>query len=347
MIRMPTTVWLRGMLLLFILFLLSQSTIIYLPVILSVILAFILNPVVTFLCGIPLYPGRWRLTRGPAILLSYLIFAGTLTLLLAFIFVPFINEMNRFLANLPALVEQIKKLALLVASHANSTSIPQNFQSLMDQSLSGAATYTLNVAKRLVNGVISFAAGIIELIVVPVLTFYFLKDWKHLREDFVYLMPTHLRGKTQTVISEMATVVSGYIRGQITVSIIVGLLVFAGLYFFRIDYPMVLALLAALTEMIPIVGPFIGAAPAVLLAYLISPVMALKIALFYIVVQQLENHIIVPKVMGQSIDLHPIIIIISLLIGGQLFGIWGMMAAVPAAALFKVLAKHIWHYGEG
>lgn len=346
MLGLTNATWLRVFLVIVTLFFLSRVTSVYLPVILSVILAFILNPLVNAMCRIRLWPTRCLLSRGPSILLAFVIFAALLSLLLAFILIPFIKEFNQFLINLPIISEQVRQLTVIIESRANSSDIPQGFQGILDQTLSSAASYSVDLARRLVNSIISFATGVVELVVVPVLTFYLLKDWELLRDGFINLVPVNLQPKTKLVIGEMAAVVSGYIRGQVFVSVIVGVIVFAGIYLFRIDYPMVLGLLAGLTEMIPIVGPFIGAAPAVLLAYLVSPALALKVAIFYIVVQQLENHIIVPKVMGHSIDLHPIAIIISLLIGGQLFGILGMMVAVPAAALIKVLAKHLWYYGE-
>jgi len=118
------------------------------------------------------------------------------------------------------------------------------------------------------------------------------------------------------------------------------------MYFFQVDYPLVLGLLSTLTETIPILGPIIGAIPAIILAYLVSPVLAVKVAAFYIILHQLENHIIVPNIMGHTIDLHPILVIISLLIGGHMYGIAGMIVAVPVAALLKVLLRHLWYLDD-
>ena len=114
------------------------------------------------------------------------------------------------------------------------------------------------------------------------------------------------------------------------------------MYFLDVGYPLVLGLLATLTESVPIIGPIIGAVPAIILAYLVEPSLAFKVLLFFIVIHQLENNIVVPKVMGHTIALHPAIIIISLLVGGKLFGIPGMILAVPVTALLRVLLKHIW-----
>lgn len=346
MSKVPPVVWLRILLLIIVVYFLSQITSVYLPVILSVILAFILNPIVRIVCQARLWPTRYLISRGTSILLSFVVFAAALSLMAGFILGPFIEEFNRFIINLPAIIDQVRKLVIVLLKQLHSSQIPEGLQGIIDQTMSGAASYSVALARQVLHGLISVATGIVELVVVPVLTFYLLKDWELLRDSFIELMPAGLKRKVREVIAEMALAVSGYIRGQVFVSIIIGLIVFAGMYFFRIDYPMVLGLLAALTEMIPIIGPIIGAAPAILLAYLVSPALAVKVAIFYVIVQQIENHIIVPKVMGHSIDLHPIVIIISLLVGGQLFGIIGMIMAVPAAALIKVLAKHLWYYGE-
>jgi len=136
--------------------------------------------------------------------------------------------------------------------------------------------------------------------------------------------------------------VSAYIRGQAIISIIIGFIVFSGMYLSGVGYPLVLGLLAACTETIPIVGPIVGSIPAIMLAYLVSPSLSFKVILFYIIVHQLENHIIVPNIMGHTINLHPVVVIISLLIGYQLLGIAGMMVAVPVTALLRVLIKNLW-----
>ncbi|MPN43908.1 putative transport protein [bioreactor metagenome] len=170
-----------------------------------------------------------------------------------------------------------------------------------------------------------------------------MKDWQVLKEGFISIFSFNNRSRVSTIIDEVAVVISGYIRGQFWISVVIGLTVFCGMYFLKVDYPLVLGLLATLTETIPIVGPIVGAIPAILLAFLTSPALAVKVLLFFIIVHQIENHIIVPNVMGQTIDLHPATVIIVLLIGGQLYGIIGMMLAVPVAALLKVIVRHLWY----
>jgi predicted PurR-regulated permease PerM len=283
--------------------------------------------------------------HGVAIILSFLIAAIVMSGIISFILLPFLNEFNKFLANLPELVTRLKSITTLVVEQAYVVQLPANIHNLIEQTLSSAASFALDLVRRILSGIITVATQVFEMVVVPVLTYYFLKDANTLKNSAALPFPVGLRPKVRRVIDEMSNVESAYIRGQVLVSVIIGLLVFSGMYFMGVEYPLILGLLATLTETIPIVGPIIGAVPAVILAYTITPVLAVKVLVLFLVIHQLENHIIVPQIMGSTIDLHPVAIIISLLIGGQLLGIIGMMLAVPVAALLKVLLKYLW-FGE-
>lgn len=338
------SVWCKIAVILLVFYLLSQVTPIYLPIILAMVLAFILNPLVRLLCRVRLWPGGPPMPRGVAAALAIIAMTATGAVVVSFVFSPFVAEFNRFIVNLPELVQRIQQLTGTLGEKAQSLQLPATVRSIADQVLSSAASYAVTISRRVLGATVGFASQIVELVVVPVLLFYFLKDWRELKDGVVDILPVAWRDKGRTIIREMASVVSGYISGQAVISVIMGFLVFAGMYFLGVEYPLVLGLLATLTETIPIIGPIIGAAPAVFLAYLLSPALALKVVVFFLIIHQLENHIIVPKVMGHSIDLHPVTVIISLLIGGHLLGIVGMILAVPVAALIKVLYKHLWHY---
>ena len=324
----------------------SQITSIYLPIILAIIVAFVLNPIVNAVAAIPFGTKQYHLPRGIAILLVFLLAGLLLALVTTFVLFPFINEFNKFVGDLPRLMAKIQNLVILIQQQANLAQIPDNFRQIIENGLGGATSYAVSLTRNAFNTVFAFATQVIELVIVPVLTYYFLKDWRSLKEGVVTLFPASMQLRTINIIEEMATVVSNYIRGQVVISVIIGLLVFCGMYFLKVDYPLVLGLLATLTEAIPIIGPIIGSIPALLLASLVSPMLAIKVAAFYIIIHQIENNIIVPNIMGHTIDLHPALIIISLLIGGQFYGITGMILAVPVAALLKVLLRHLWYFDD-
>ncbi|VBB06038.1 Hypothetical protein LUCI_1249 [Lucifera butyrica] len=343
----PVSAWLKILISGLGIILLSQVTSIYLPIILAVIAAFLLNPLVSFLSKPHSWSGRFILPRSLAVLATFLLAGCLLLLVLTFLFLPFIKEFNRFVVDLPTLGLKIQNISTVIEKHTNSMMhLPENVKGLTEQALSAATTYSVGLLRRIFDSILHFASQIVQLLVVPVLTYYFLKDWQSLKDHFVAVFPANLQNKLRLMIEEMGVVVSGYIRGQILTSIVIGFIVFLGMYLMDVNYPLVLGLLAMLTETIPIIGPIIGSVPAILLAYLVSPALALKVIVFYLIVHQVENHIVLPNIMGHTIELHPVLIIISLLVGGQFFGIIGMMLAVPVMALLRVIIRHLWYFGE-
>ncbi|MBP2649370.1 MAG: yhhT 2 [Firmicutes bacterium] len=336
--------WLRVAITIGGLYLLSQMTSAYLPIILAVVAAFILNPLVNRLTGTRLWPSTVTLSRGMAAFVAIIVGAVVVVMIVILVFTPFVSEFGSFISSLPELANKLQTFAGVLELRANAVDIPANLRSLIDQGVAAVGTYLGAVAKTALNLTIGLATRIIELVVVPVLTFYFLRDWRELRDCVLAALPPVSRVTGKQIVEEMSLVVSGYIRGQVTLSLIIGGLVFSGMYFLNVEYPLVLGLLSTITETIPIIGPIIGAAPAVILAYLASPALAVKVVIFYLVIHQLENHILVPNVMGHTIDLHPVTVIISLLVSGELFGMAGMILAVPVVALLKVIFKHIWFH---
>ncbi|MBP2660306.1 MAG: hypothetical protein H6Q69_3338 [Firmicutes bacterium] len=319
---------------------------IYFPIILAMILAFILNPLVNYITSIRFGAKKRHIGRGISVICAFLILILFLSLVGTFVLLPFIHEFDKFIIDLPNLISKIQNIAIKIQQRAQLLDLPANINTFIEQAITSAASFSADLAKRILQAAFGFASSIVELVVVPVLAYYFLKDWSLLKDKIVSLFTVESREKVRKIIEEMSLVISAYIRGQVIISIIIGIFVFSGMYLLGVDYPLVLGLLAACTESIPIIGPIVGSVPAIMLAYLISPTLAFKVIIFYILVQFIENQIVVPNIMGHTIDLHPVVIIISLLIGGQLWGIIGMMLAVPAAALLRVLIKQLWITNE-
>ncbi|WP_312521826.1 AI-2E family transporter [Anaerospora sp.] len=338
--------WLRVIIVGMIVWLLTKVTSIYLPVILALILSFLLNSVVDCFVSLPKRWGKRQMPRSIAVLLSFVVAIFAIVLAALFIVFPFIQEFDKFVIDLPGLVRRIQFLLVVIEQQATAMELPDNVRDLLNQGIANMASFSVEMAKRILNAVFGFASQAVELVVVPVLTYYLLKDWRSLQSGLINAFSVQYRQQLQNVTNEMGNVISGYIRGQIVISIIMGILVFSGMYLLGVDYPLVLGLLATLTETIPIVGPIIGAIPAILLAYIAAPALAVKVIIFYILIQQIENHLIVPNIMGHTIDLHPILVVVSLLIGGHIYGVVGMMLAVPVTALLRVIIRHLWYYGE-
>ena len=171
-----------------------------------------------------------------------------------------------------------------------------------------------------------------------------MKDGGRMVRSFVNIYPEHYRPQLAVVFDEIHTVLSRYIRGQLLMSCIIATLTFLGMWAMGVPYPMVIGLIAAITEWVPIVGPIVGAIPAILLGATVDLTLSVKVLVFYVIIQQIDSHLIMPQVMGAVISLHPVVIVIALLIGGTLFGVAGMILTVPVTAVLQILCKHLWFY---
>ena len=198
---LSSAAWLRLLAVLLLAYMVWQASAILLPLLLGTILAFVLQPLVRLLTRIPLWPGSRRtVPLQLAILLSFFVAAVVLTAVVAYIFMPFVGEFNQFMLNLPKLTERIRQLIFSLGIPLQTTDLPENIRVMIDNNLSNAAAYSLDLARRLLNATVGFAGRVIELIVVPVLAFYFLKDWPQLRNHFVAIFPAALHKKVRMIV---------------------------------------------------------------------------------------------------------------------------------------------------
>lgn len=183
-----------------------------------------------------------------------------------------------------------------------------------------------------------------SLVTVPFILFYMLRDERNFWRFIKYFIPQDKRAHIDDVLSEIDETIGDYIRGQITVSFIVGICLFIGYSIIGLDYAAVLAIVAMLTNFIPYLGPFIAVIPALIVALTISSSMVLKVILVTLVVQMIEGNVITPHIIGRKLEVHPLTIIVLLLFAGSLAGVAGIILAVPVYAVIKVIYCHIFEY---
>lgn len=315
------------------------------PFVLALFLSLLLRPLVDGMMALAVRAGWRKFPIDIAILLSFAVFIVVMYFIMGSIFVPFINELRLFIAQLPMLTDQVIRMVQVFQDRWFDF-VPADVQVMVKDLLRRGANYLVELAQTSVLLLLSFTGTLVELIVVPIIAFYMIKSGDRFKSVFIHLFPTEYRGHLDRVVTEMHETLSAYIRGQLLMCALIASLVFAGMWFFDVPYPLVIGLLAGLMELIPIVGPIIGAIPAVLLAGTVSWMLAVKVLVFYIIVQQLEGHVIMPNTMGKVIDIHPVAIIGGVLLGSAVLGIFGMMLAVPVLAVAKVLARHMWYYNQ-
>jgi predicted PurR-regulated permease PerM len=192
-----------------------------------------------------------------------------------------------------------------------------------------------------IGAVWGFLGGIFGIVTILILAFYFMLDAERFAHSFVRLFPRTERARVQAACERVSSKVSAWLGGQILLGTIIGVSAAVGLFLMGVPYFYVLALIAGVGELVPIVGPVIAAIPAIAVGFTVSPALAVGVAVFYLVQQQFENHVLVPKIMERQVGVSAALVIVALLIGGTLMGIVGAILAVPTVAILQVIFEEV------
>ncbi|HJR61738.1 MAG TPA: AI-2E family transporter [Vicinamibacterales bacterium] len=198
-----------------------------------------------------------------------------------------------------------------------------------------------NVVSTVVGALRGVFGGIVGLLTVLIVTFYLLVDSWNLHQMFLRLFPARKRARADAVTRAITVKLSAWLGGQLLLGAIIGITSAIGLWLMGIPFFYVLALISAIGELIPVVGPILAAVPAIAVAATVSYQKVIMVVIFYLVQQQIENHVLVPKVMARQVGVSAVTVIVALLIGGKLLGIVGALLAVPTAAILQVLILEI------
>jgi len=216
-------------------------------------------------------------------------------------------------------------------------SIDQFEETLLNFTTSLPDNITASVGKIL--GVVTNIT--LALITVPFILFYMLKDGHRFPETVVKVLPQSYRHEGLTIFKDLYETLATYIQGQVIVSLFVGLGCYIGYTIIGLEYALLLGIIVAITNIIPYVGPFIGAAPAVIIGLIDSPMKAALVAIVVTVVQQIDGNLLSPLIIGKRLNTHPLTIILLLIGAGSFGGILGMILAVPAYAVLKAVTLHV------
>lgn len=307
---------------------------IFIPFLLAIILAYILNPLVEFL-------EERRVPRSLGILLIYAVFFSFAFLFCVTAIPALINELQKLGEMLPQYTNQFQHFLFSLQSDYRRINMPESIRMALDQNILNLQAAIQTLLERVTGSVLNLFSNLLAMLVIPLMVYYFLRDMDALKRSAVLLFPKKYRSWFVTMGSEMDRTMGAYFRGILVISFLVGVLTYVGLALVGLDYALILGIVAGLTNVIPYFGPIIGAIPAVLLALLTSPALALKAGLVYVIIQQLESHIIAPQVLGRSLGLHPLVVIFVLVLGGKLYGLPGLIFAVPFTAVARIFLKHV------
>lgn len=267
---------------------------------------------------------RRKVPRAVAILLLYIFILAVVFGILAIIIPPFIEQTNNLISRLPTIINAVNRFLTYYQ-------IPT--QDLVSRLSSEIGRVGGNIFK-ITTSVFSGLIGTLTLLVV---TFYLLLEWKRVTNLLASVFSGKQEKRIKRLLNEIQTGLGAWVRGEISLMIIVGVLSYIGLFALGVPSALPLAVVAGLLEIIPIIGPIISAVPAILTGLSVSPVLALAVAALYFIVQQLENHVIVPNVMAKVVGINPLVTLIALMIGANLLGIFGAFIVVPFVVLAKIV----------
>ncbi|HYP39615.1 MAG TPA: AI-2E family transporter, partial [Chloroflexia bacterium] len=322
------------------LWLLDQSIGALGPFILALVLGYLMLPLVDLLARF--------MPRTVAILLVYLAFIGGVWAFFAWITPVIRHQIDDLAKQSPAYTAQVQEWTGDITQWYNNLPISDEVR----QSIENGARNSLGaigsaVQQGAVNTfrAISRAMGfIVGLVIIPFWLFYVLKDKDRGIQAFNNMLPFSWRTDVWRIVRIINGVLSSYIRGQLLLGLAVGVATTIGLFVVGAPYAILLGIISGLTEIIPVVGPILGAVPGVILAAFHPEgwVMVVKVLVVYALVQQLENNLLVPKIQGDSVKLHPSVIMVALVVGSQVGGLFGLIVAVPVAAILRDIYLYLY-----
>jgi predicted PurR-regulated permease PerM len=280
---------------------------------------------------------RWRVKRGWAVAIIFVSTLGFIALFAYLVVPPLVREATQLADDIPGYIRRLRNSSGWVRNLEEKYHLSRKLKDLT-KDLPHIASQSIGTILGITKSV---AAFIFNMLTIGILTIYFMLAMPRLRQSFVSLVAVERRERWNRVVDESLGKVGGYVSGNITISIIAGILSFIAMFLIGVPFPAALAMWVAITDLIPAVGATLGAIVCVLVAAFSGVGTAVITAVYFIVYQQVENYVIAPRVMKKAIDLSPAAVILSTLVGGSLGGFAGALLALPVAAAVKVVIRDI------
>ncbi|WP_055079219.1 AI-2E family transporter [Lagierella massiliensis] len=305
--------------------------------IISIIVAYLINPLVIKLENL-------GLKRSYAILIVYLIVILFFAIIVVFLWPMLVEQLKNLVQSIPQIVRYVNRLSDKIGGKF------KDYPAVNDFILDGTKSILKSLNKvqdnlifelgNIGEKVSGLASGILRIVLIPVFTFYFIMFKE---KYFIWIkkqVPANKYKGTVSLFREVDRVNSQFVRGRLIMAIAVGIMTTIFLLIMRIDYALIIGIITCVADIIPYIGPALGFIPAVVLALVDSPIKAVIVAIAFVLIQWVENNILAPKILGTTIGLNPLLILVSLIIGAGMFGVPGMIFAVPVVATLKVVTGH-------
>lgn len=316
------------------------------PFFLGLLLAYLLLPVVNVMDRNAPRLLRYRgLSRPLAIIIVYMVGIALTAGVLSY-FIPAVTDQADVLVSVfPTYLERVQGLLTYDVGQVLE-GIPPEIQEAVNTNLQRALGTVwdglqagLQVTVRTVSQTVSFIIG---MVIVPFWLFYVLNDEARGRRAFYNSIPEVAREDVRCIFGILDGLLSSYLRGQLILCVLVGTMATITLVAFGVDLALLLGTFAGVFELVPILGPYLGAVPAVLIALLKRPILALWVALCFFAIQQIENLFLVPRIAGNAVRFHPAVVMIIVVVGAEVAGVWGMLLGVPLAAMVRDVFRYLY-----
>lgn len=316
----------------------SFIAIIMLPLVISAILYYLIKPLVDFI-------EKRSVSRTTSI---FIVFAIIIALLIWAVarFIPMIQEqLMSFVKNLPSYVRSIN----VEANKFLESPWLANYQEELEKMLSNVSTKAIDYAESFSKNAIDWASNFasatarvtVAIIMSPFILFYFLRDSGKMKEGLLKRLPTRMRRPILRVLGDINKQLAGYVQGQVTVAIVVGIMFTIFFNIIGLRYAATFGIIAGFLNMIPYLGSFLAIVPVVIMGVVQGPIMLIKVLITFVVEQTIEGRFVLPLVLGSKLSIHPITIMFILLTSGSMFGVWGVFLGIPVYASIKVVVKEI------
>ncbi|WP_319470397.1 AI-2E family transporter [uncultured Trichococcus sp.] len=313
---------------------------VFTPVLVAGFLYYIFTPFIEML------EHRLNIKRPIGILIVMVLLIGIVIFSFLGLIPKLVNQIGELLANLPNVIRSLNLIyqQLIEQEWVERLDIPTQLSQLSGNVQSSISAF-LNGLTGSIGSVLSAVANVVLLvIIIPLIFFYMLKDGHKFPEAVAQLLPHEYSSDVLALLKEINKTIAKYISGQALVCLFVGTFTFIGYLLIGLPYAFLLGVTAAITNIIPYLGPYIGLIPAVVIGLTASPSKALLVCVVVLVVQQVESNIISPNVLGKTLDMHPLTILFLLLAVGKISGVLGMILAIPTYAVVKTIVQYVHRY---
>lgn len=300
------------------------------PFLFALVLAYVLEPPVRAL-------QRQGLPRVWSIVAVYALITLLIGVIVVFVLPQFLRELAALTDDIPRFTQRLLTYWRSARQQYINYPLPETVRNAIDQGIVALEARALAAIRGTVEGLLGVAAGTVTLVLVPFMSFYMLKDAERLRLAVMRLLPIAERPRWADLIGEVNSVLSGFVRGQVVVALLMAAAVTAVTALIGLPFAVMLGIIVGLSEFVPYFGPVVGSVPVVLLAAGQSTQAVLQVIMALIIIHQLEQAVLQPLIVGDGVGLHPLLIIFALFVGGHFFGLAGLLLAVPVAGTLRAL----------